>query len=147
MPSLSHLIGEAIIAKLETIDGITVRWFDANDPGEGVAYLVLATDAITGRTSNGVLRTLSGHVGFTYATETEEGAVPTLAREAVDELVASMQSALFELETELAVVPDNEFSLTSLGYGGSGETGGEFTVRLDWECRYTHAARDVREPS
>lgn len=146
MASVSHLIGEAIIAKLATIDGLTVRWFDDNDPEPAVAYLVMGTNSVTARTTSGggISRTLSGHVGFTYETDTESGAVSTESREAVDELVAEVENAMLELENELDVVPDNEFSFTGTSYGAAGETGGSFTVRIEWECRYRHAATDVR---
>lgn len=145
MASLSHEIAAGILAKLETIDGLTVRWFDEADPEEGAAYLVLSGNELSARDSGGVYRTLTGHVGFTYETALEDGAPTPAQREAVAELVAKIETALLEYEHEIDTTPDAEFSFVSTQYGHGGEVGGIFSVRVEWQCRYRHAPTNPRE--
>lgn len=144
MASLSHEIATGILTKLDTIDGLTVRWFDDTDPEEGVAYLVLSGNEVTQRDSGGIYRTLTGHVGFTYGTELEEASPTPTQREEVDELVAKIEAALLEHERDIASPPDAEFSLLSTQYGHAGEVGGIFSVRVEWQCRYRHQATNPR---
>lgn len=150
MASLSHAIATAVLAKLETIPGLTVRWFDDVDPEPGVAYLVLSDNQVTGLLSDGgVYRTLTGHVGFTYETDLDaDGGVAAMDREAVDELVTKVEAALLEFADEIADEPtapaDAEFSLVGVSYGHAGESGGMFAARIEWQCRYRHAARNPR---